>query len=102
MTPRLGKLIVNTYVSPVITYACHVWGYLDAYHIKSLQSVLVRELKVAYKVPRMLSSHALRIGMCVRSNDDTLRRLPRRIYSRVALVTRNPLIVGLLRSSKAR
>ena len=56
MTPRLGKLIVNLYVLPVITYACPVWGYLARGHRTALQRVLDRGLKLAYKVPRWYSS----------------------------------------------
>ena len=55
-TPRLGKLIVNSYVLPVITYACPVWGYLARGHRKTLQCVLDRGLKLACKVPRRYSS----------------------------------------------
>ena len=50
MTPRLDKLIVYTYVLPVITYDCPVCGYLAASHRKSLQSVLERGMKLACKV----------------------------------------------------
>ena len=69
MTPRLGKLIVNTYVLPVITYACPVWGYLARGHRITLQRVLDRGLKLACKVPRRYSSRLLSRGLGVRSLD---------------------------------
>ena len=40
MTSELGKMIVDAYLLPVITYACPVWGYLANIHKKKLQRVL--------------------------------------------------------------
>ena len=95
MTPRLGKLIVNSYVLPMITYACPVWGYLTRGHRTAPQRVLNRGLKLACKGPRRYSSRLLRRGLGVRSFDDTVRRLARRFYVRSDRVTHNSLIAGL-------
>ena len=40
MTRRLGKLIVSTYVVPMVTYAIPVWGYLAKTQKRKLQSLL--------------------------------------------------------------
>ena len=63
MTTRLGKLIVNTYVLPVITYVCPIWGYMAVCQRKSFQSILDWGLKLAHKVPHRFFSRVLRKTM---------------------------------------
>src|SRR5207302_9465897 len=94
MTRRLGKIIVNTYLLPVITYAAPVWGYLAAMHKRRLKSVYHRGFKLSAKIPRLYSSALMRRGLGVRSLDDVFRRLARRFYVRAAR-TSNPLIADL-------
>ena len=77
MTRKLGKLIVNAYLLPIITYAIPVWGYLATVHKRKLQSVLDRGLRLAAKAPYRFSSRLLRRGLGVRSLEDTTRRLAR-------------------------
>ena len=51
MPLRLGKVIVNTYVLSMISYAYPVWVCVAACHRKTFQGVLDRGLKLASKVP---------------------------------------------------
>lgn len=70
-----------------------MWWYLATCHTKSLQ--IVFDLKLACKTPRMFSLLAFQIRLYIRSLDDTLRRLARRVYDRAAQLTHNPVIACL-------
>ena len=81
---RLGKLIVTTYVTRMVTHAISVWGYLGKTHKQKLQSLLDRALRWACEAHYLTSNKIIWHFLHVCSLDASTRTLSRKFYHRTS------------------
>ena len=61
LNPKNKIILYKTVIRPILLYGCNVWGKAAKTHIKKIQVVQNKALKIIHKLPRLYRTRDLHI-----------------------------------------
>lgn len=94
LNEKTKLVLYKSYILPVLTYACPVWANAAKTHIKKLQVMQNKCLRMVFNAPYCTRISALHDGHKIQYIQDFIQKLHSNFYSKIKSNS-NPLIKNL-------